>query len=52
MKKSLLAVFLVVFLLGSLPVFAAEPIKIGVIVDLSASTALWGQSRPAALRWP
>lgn len=45
MKKSLLAVFLVVFLLGSLPVFAAEPIKIGVIVDLSASTALWGQSQ-------
>lgn len=45
MRKSLVAVVLVVLLLSSVQVLAADPIKIGVIVDLSGSTALWGQSQ-------
>ncbi|HBN94940.1 MAG TPA: amino acid ABC transporter, partial [Firmicutes bacterium] len=45
MKKSLVIVVVALMLLAGMQVSAAEPIVVGAIVDLSAATALWGQSQ-------
>lgn len=45
MKKSLVVVVVALMLLAGMQVSAADPIVVGAIVDLSAATALWGQSQ-------